>query len=92
VRVSVSPKPVSDTATLQVGLAGDDGGEDITGWELYVDGFLAGTYGETPISWDARDAAAGKHELLVAAFTEDGNVWTSDPLEVMVDNTAEEMS
>jgi hypothetical protein len=84
----VPQDPVSGVATLDIGLTGDD----IIDWELYVDGSLAGTYEEIPTEWDARGIADGEHELLVAAYAEDGSVWISDPLTVTVSNTVEEPS
>lgn len=87
VGVRVPREPVSGVAPIEVEVTG---GGDVTTYELYVDGFLAETAGETPLDWDARGAAPGEHELLVAAYAEDGSVWTSDPLTVTIANTAEE--
>jgi len=81
VDVSVPRKPVSDVVSLDAEL---DGGGPTSSWELYVDGFLVGTYDDAPLEWDARNVAAGEHDLLVAAYTTDGNVWTSDSLRVTV--------
>jgi hypothetical protein len=83
----VPREPVSGVVPIEVEVTGGGG---VTTYELYVDGFLAETARETPLNWDARGVVPGEHELLVAAFAEDGSVWTSDPLTVTVANTAEE--
>jgi len=65
---------------------------DISRWEIYVDGALKQTATGTPVVWDTRRAANGGHQLMVAAYTADGSVWSSNSVPVTVQNGAGEVS
>jgi hypothetical protein len=62
--------------------------ESISGWELYVDGSLVGSHDQAPFDWDTRSVSNGTHSLMVAAYTEEGSVWASEPVSVSVSNAA----
>lgn len=59
---------------------------DASGWELFVDGDLAGSHDEAPFEWDTRQVEDGAHTLIVAMYTKDGSVWPSDPVALEVRN------
>ncbi len=66
--------------------------EDMSGWELYVDGALAGSYGQAPFGWDTRSVTNGTHTLMVAAYTKEGSVFASKPISISVSNAAGSVS
>jgi hypothetical protein len=60
--------------------------EDVSRWELYVDGIPVRTYEDYPKEWDSRNVPDGEHHLILAAYTEDGSVWPSNKIFVTVRN------
>lgn len=59
---------------------------DVSRWELYVDGKLVKEQGTTPIDWNTRGTEAGLHEVMIAAYTTEGNVWHSNIAETRLES------
>lgn len=78
-------KPVSGAYAMKPDIAGLDE-TDASGWELFVDGKLIGSYDKVPFEWDTRQEEDGIHHLVVAMYTNDGSVWASDPGSLEVRN------
>jgi len=91
VRVSAPENTVSGVHEINPALSGLKP-SDISKWEIYVDGALKQTTTGTPVAWNTRQAANGKHELMVAAYTADGSVWPSNSVPVTVDNGVGEVT
>lgn len=66
-----------------------DGPDDIEAeaWELYVDGELLVESASPSLPWDTRNVEDGPHTILVAAYTDDGSVWVSEPITLTVLNS-----
>ncbi|HEV7672547.1 MAG TPA: Ig-like domain-containing protein [Thermoanaerobaculia bacterium] len=75
------------TTTVQA-TASDNTG--IARVEFYLDGSFLGTDSTVPysLSWNTASVSAGAHTLLAKAFDTSGNLGTSAPVSVIVDNTA----
>lgn len=78
-------EPVSETYTVKPDITGIDE-VDASGWELFVDGKLIGSYGKVPFEWDTQQEEDSIHYLIVAMYTKDGSVWPSDPVSLEVRN------
>ena len=78
-------EPVSGAYPVEPNLVGTDEAS-ASGWELFVDGNLIGTYREVPFEWDTRQVEDGEHLVLLAMYTEDGSVWSSGPVTLEVRN------
>jgi hypothetical protein len=81
-------EPVSGSYVVKPELSGIDEAE-ASGWELYVDGTLVGSYDEVPLEWDTQQVEDGDHSLLLAMYTKDGSVWPSAPGALTVSNGSE---
>lgn len=80
-------EPISGTSNLEVELS-DRSQEDVSMWEVYVNGVLAEVHGGVPVSWDASDDASGEHELMVVVYTKDGSVWPSNVVSATVESSS----
>jgi hypothetical protein len=91
INISAPASTVSEVHEIAPSLSGLEP-SDISRWEIYVDGALKQTTTETPVRWNTRYAANGKHELMVAAYTAEGSVWPSNSVPVTVENGAGEVN
>jgi hypothetical protein len=78
--------PVEGTITLQA--SATDARSAISKVEFYVDGVLLSTSTSAPYTagWNTRTVANGSHTLSAKAYDGPGNVGTSSPVTVLVDN------
>ena len=88
VSVPRSQEPVSGVYSVKPDLTGVDE-TDASGWELYTDGSLVGSYDDVPLEWDTRKVEDGAHSLMLAMYTKDGSVWSSNPIRLEVRNAPE---
>lgn len=77
--------PVSGFYLAEPLLAGI-GVEDVYRWELYANGELLQTSEQAPFAWDTRTVENGDHSLMLAAYTRAGDVWSSKPVSLSVEN------
>lgn len=92
VSISAPENTVSGVHEINPALSGPEP-SDISEWEIYVDGALKQTTTGTPVLWNTRHAANGKHELTMAAYAADGSVWPSNSsVPATVDNGAGEVA
>ncbi|HEY3238999.1 MAG TPA: Ig-like domain-containing protein, partial [Acidimicrobiia bacterium] len=93
--VTVTAPPADGLVAGNVAVSIDavDAGGSVTGIDLLVDGTVAGSAGAAPatIAWDSTAVPDGAHELTARASDGSGNVGTSPPVTVTVDNTAPDM-
>ena len=87
VTIPVPREPASGTYLIHPALSGVDE-SDASGWELFVDGELAGYYDRAPLEWDTRRVENGAHSLVLAAYMRGGSVWSSAPVSLTVRNGA----
>jgi hypothetical protein len=77
-RVAIGiPEDVSGTVSITPKLSNLKR-SDISRWELYVDGAVAGEQNTAPISWDTSHTKDGRRRVRVAAYAKEGSVWHSN--------------